>query len=627
MGQIFVDSVTKYFGAELLLDKITFTVGSRDRFGLVGSNGCGKTTLLRIIMSKLECEHGKVSFEGKSEIGYFSQNRSLDISSDTLIDYMWGGFKDAVEIWNRLIGISNQLEADPHNDNLINQLSKAQTEFDSHNGYETEHRIKRILSGLGFNKSDWIRSISSLSGGERSRLQLSRVLAKNPNTLILDEPTNHLDLKTVMWLEDFLDSYDGSVLVVSHDRFLLDRICNKIGFFENKKIKVFNGNYSKAKSLNELEKAQQTEEAIKQREFLEKADQYIRKFKRIGTPKALAKARQMESRVKKIKIIEEPEKEKDIALKIESSGRTGEIVFKTDDMGMSFGDNRLFEHANLELGRGQKVALIGANGAGKTTFLKILLGDLKPTHGSVWNGYNVAPVYLEQELANFDPNKTVLGELMKDTKLHIPQARDHLARFHFKGDDVFKKCSVLSGGEISRLILSKLALIESNFLVMDEPTNHLDIKARTAIEETLLQYNGTILIVSHDRYFIKQIGARIWDLNAGSIRDTRMQLDEFLAHKNTSSDIKISEKSSTEKSNRFSNTTLSKNKVKEIKNRISEIESQLTELSNELKTLEKIMSGDGANQLTSDDYQRYIDIQNKESELIKRWGDYTSQLE
>ncbi len=626
MGQLFVNAITKYFGAEMLLDNITFTVGSEDRFGLVGSNGCGKTTLLKIIMSELESDQGKISFEGKSTVGYFSQNQLLDVSINTMIDYMWEGFKDTVDTWNKMMIISKNLEKDPTNKTLINQLSRVQAEFDSKDGFETEHRIKRILTGLGFSKSDWNRPISSLSGGERSRLQLSRVLAGNPNTIILDEPTNHLDLKSVMWLEEFLSSYGGSVLIVSHDRFLLDRICNKIGFIENRKIKVFNGNYSKAKSLNELEKSQQAEEAIKQREFLAKADQYVNKFKRIGTPKALAKARQMESRVKRIEIIEEPEKEKDISLTIESSGRTGEVIFKTDNLEMSFDQKTLFKNVNLTLRRGQKVAIIGPNGSGKTTFLKLILGDLDPTNGSIWSGYNVAPVYLEQELANFNVNNSVLDEIMYKTELHIPEARNHLARFHFKGDDVFKKCNVLSGGEISRLILSKLALIESNFLIMDEPTNHLDIKARTAIEETLVNYNGTVLIVSHDRYFVKQINARIWHLNNRFIQDTRMQLDEFLKSKNDSNNTEDNITNHI-KSKQQSSNTLSKNRVREIKNRISAIESRLSELSAEQKTLESHMSGSSTDDLTTEDYKRYNEIQKEEQELMKQWEDHTTQLE
>jgi ATP-binding cassette, subfamily F, member 3 len=626
MGQLFVNAITKYFGAEMLLDNITFTVGSEDRFGLVGSNGCGKTTLLKIIMSELESDQGKISFEGKSTVGYFSQNQLLDVSINTMIDYMWEGFKDTVDTWNKMMIISKNLEKDPTNKTLINQLSRVQAEFDSKDGFETEHRIKRILTGLGFSKSDWNRPISSLSGGERSRLQLSRVLAGNPNTIILDEPTNHLDLKSVMWLEEFLSSYGGSVLIVSHDRFLLDRICNKIGFIENRKIKVFNGNYSKAKSLNELEKSQQAEEAIKQREFLAKADQYVNKFKRIGTPKALAKARQMESRVKRIEIIEEPEKEKDISLTIESSGRTGEVIFKTDNLEMSFDQKTLFKNVNLTLRRGQKVAIIGPNGSGKTTFLKLILGDLDPTNGSIWSGYNVAPVYLEQELANFNANNSVLDEIMYKTELHIPEARNHLARFHFKGDDVFKKCNVLSGGEISRLILSKLALIESNFLIMDEPTNHLDIKARTAIEETLVNYNGTVLIVSHDRYFVKQINARIWHLNNRFIQDTRMQLDEFLKSKNDSHNTEDNITNHI-KSKQQSSNTLSKNRVREIKNRISAIESRLSELSAEQKTLESHMSGSSTDDLTTEDYKRYNEIQKEEQELMKQWEDHTTQLE
>jgi ATP-binding cassette, subfamily F, member 3 len=628
MGQIFVNAVTKYFGAEKLLEDISFTVGTTDRFGLVGPNGCGKTTLLRILMGKLEYDSGKISFEGKSTVGYFSQNRSIDISEDSMIDYLRKGFSEIIDIWDKLIYTTKKLESNPHDESLIETLSKLQTEFEAGNGFEIDHRINKILMGLGFPAEDWDRPISSLSGGERSRLQLSRVLALSPDTLILDEPTNHLDLKSVMWLEDYLADYKGSVLLISHDRFLLDRICNKIGFIENRKIKVFRGNYTLSKQQNDIEKQLQGEEAKKQQEFLEKAKRYIAKFKRIGTPKASAKARQMESRVGRLEIVEEPMKEKDIKLQIKSTGRTGEVVFKTRNLGMSFENKELFSGINIELYRGQKVALVGANGTGKTTFLKLILEKLTPTAGSIWNGYSVSPTYLEQELASFDKENTILEEIMNDTKLHIPEARDHLARFHFTGDEVFKKCGVLSGGEISRLILSKLALIESNFLIMDEPTNHLDIKARTAIENTLRDYNGTILIVSHDRYFINQVGARIWDLSNNTISDTRMNLEEyFKSKKNTQTKPESVQKSEKTKIQKQEETPkLSKNRIREITEKIEVIEKELSGLANEKDELEARMSNTDSVKMSPEEFKRYSEIGNIEAELMSNWEELSSHL-
>ncbi|MEZ4812431.1 MAG: ATP-binding cassette domain-containing protein [Caldisericia bacterium] len=337
----------------------------------------------------------------------------------------------------------------------------------------------------------------------------------------------------------------------------------------------------------------------------------------------------MEARVKRMVLVEEPTKEKDIKLRIESTGRTGEIVFKTTDLGMSFGEKKLFSNSNLELKRGQKVALIGLNGTGKTTFLKMVLGKIKPTEGEIWDGYSVLPTYLEQELASFDKDNSVLDEIMKDTDLHIPEARNHLAKFDFTGDEVFKKCGVLSGGEISRLILSKLALIESNFLIMDEPTNHLDIKARTAIEDTLKDYNGTILIVSHDRYFISQVGARIWDLSGGQINDTKLTLEEYLSSKNKPIKQETddsSKKTEAEKVEKPKTSKLSKNKIREIEEKISIVEERLSSIAKEKNELERHMAGETDYQMGHDDFKRYTELNENESELLIEWEELSEQL-
>ncbi len=631
MGQIFVENIKKYFGERAVLDGVSFVLGKLDKLSLVGANGTGKTTLIKIIVGQMEPDAGKVTFEGGSTIGYFAQDRAIDASDESLFSFIRKGFESVTETADRLEQITQQVMASPGDERLLGKLARLQSEYEARGGYELDLRIERILSGLGFSKEHWQRPLSSLSGGERARLQLACVLASNPNTLILDEPTNHLDLDATIWLEDFLKDFPGSVLIVSHDRYLLDKVCTHTVMLNDGKSWNTQGNYTVSRQKLDLERRQTLEKLQEQKQFVEKATKFIKRFKGYGTEIATKRAKNMERRLERElekNVIEVPPQERQIKLNIESTGRAGEIVFKTKGLSKSFGEKRLFENAELEEKRGQKVALLGPNGCGKTTFLKIILGQEEPDAGSVWIGYNVEPVYLEQELGSFDPEATVMEEILHNSDLLPQEVRDHLATFLFFGEEVFKASKALSGGEISRLILAKLALIDANFLIFDEPTNHLDINARAALEDTIKNYKGTVFIVSHDRYFIKNIGATIWSFDDGVITDTRLILEEYL-EKRSSATPKLDKKQPESPAQKKQQTGPSKNQVRAMQEDLVKMEQDIAKLELEKTELEKMMAEGYFYHLgdqTKTKLARYEEVKTQIDFLLHQWSELSVKL-
>lgn len=627
MGSILVNGIKKYFGIEAVIEDASFNIGTYDRVSLIGQNGCGKSTLIKILMGEIEPDGGSFLFEPNKRIGYFAQDRTIDNSEKTVISYIREAFEKIDEIAGKLDKLHKAIETRTDDQELLAKLEKLHHEYEALGGYELDHRLDRILTGLGFTKADWTRPIVSLSGGERSRLYLSRILASEPDTLVLDEPTNHLDLDSIMWLEEFLVNFNGSVLVVSHDRFLLDKVCPKTIILMGGKTYQYHCNFTQARQQYQQERELEMYKLDEQKEFLDRAKRYIQRFKGIGTEIASKKAKSMERRVGRLEDVNVRPKEDFITLDINSTGRSGEIVFRTKNLSKSFENKKIIENVNIELKYGQKVALMGPNGCGKTTFLKMMMGDSEPTSGEVWVGPSVDSIYLEQELGGFAPEKTVLKELMDSSDLNIPEARDHLATFLFTGDDVFKKCNVLSGGETSRLIMSKLALISANFLVFDEPTNHLDINARMALEDTLKRYRGSILFVSHDRYFIKNVNARIWVLEDNGIRDTQMNLEQYLESKQ----VAKSEKPRTQKIEKPpQKPILSKNRLRTIKEDIEKIEKMLSDLEAEKLQLEQSMANSdfyNRGQRTVEDMDRYEMIKKEIPDIEKQWEEMSEHLE
>ncbi|MBR6557884.1 MAG: ABC-F family ATP-binding cassette domain-containing protein [Clostridia bacterium] len=513
------------FGEDTVLSSVTFSVGEGDRVGVVGVNGSGKSTLFKIISGELDSDAGEVFISKGKTVGILHQNDAFKINEngdDSVIGQMLAAFPNLLRLEDELTDIERQMaESDPDTAaRLGGRYAEKSRVFSELGGLEFRSRCRSILLKTGFDESMFAMSVSLLSGGQRTRLALARLLASSPDILLLDEPTNHLDTATLEWLEEFLGSYRNTVMVISHDRYFLDKVTNKTLELEYSGAKLYGGNYTAytEKKAADLESARHAYN-VQQKEIA-RLEAYIEQQRRWNRERNIIAAESREKAIERMEKVEKPkEAPKAMKFSINSSGVSGNDVLSLRRLGMRFGDKVLFENADLEVKRGDKLFFVGPNGCGKSTLLKIILSQLTPTSGESELGYNVTIGYYDQENQNLDPSNTVLDELWNEypdrTQTEI---RNTLARFLFKGDDIERKVGVLSGGERARLTLSKLMLSKMNLLVLDEPTNHLDIPSREALEAALTEFDGTIIAVSHDRYFIDRLASKIADFDHGSLK-------------------------------------------------------------------------------------------------------------
>ncbi len=507
--------IHKSFNDQIIFSDATFHINEGERAALVGSNGAGKTTLLRIIVGELPADGGEITTAKDKTIGYLPQQQGYH-SEKSIYEELLAVKKDIVELDQNIRAIEQQM---PHVsgselESLLEKYHRLQTEFEAKDGYACKSQIMGIINGLGFNGSDVDQCINTLSGGQKTRVALGKLLLLEPDLLILDEPTNHLDLSSIEWLENYLANYKGSVLIVSHDRYFLDRIAEKVIEVDHGKITVFSGNYSdyakkKEQLRNNLRKQYENyERTVKHQEAV------IEKLRSFNREKSIRRAESREKMLDKLTPVEKPA-EQDKTIHFELS--PDDVLF-VEDFAKSFGENHLFEHVTFDLRRGQRAAIIGKNGTGKTTLLKILCQELPPDRGSAKFGTNVEIGYYDQEHNVLHEDKTIFDEIHDDyPDLNNTKIRNVLAAFLFTGDDVYKKISLLSGGEKGRVSLAKLMLSKATLLFLDEPTNHLDIESKEILEEALNNYTGTVLFVSHDRYFIQKTATKILDLTGNAL--------------------------------------------------------------------------------------------------------------
>ena len=503
----------KYYGDELVLQEVSAHVGPTDRIGLVGPNGAGKTTLLKILAGKESADQGSVSYSKDYTIGYLTQ--SLQPTKTTLLEYLKEPFAEQLSLIEDLRTVEKELGTSSPGlslDRLLERYAKLQARFEHLGGYDYAVRVRSVAGGLGFREEDLDRDLDSFSGGERMRISLGRLLLSRPSLLVLDEPTNYLDIEGVQWLEGFLSTSARAFIVVSHDRYFLDKVATRIWELHNHRLHQYQGNYSQYLPQRALRRAQQEEAWQKQKAEEERLGAFIRKFG-AGT-----RARQAKSREKKLEqlpkvegVFEDPR----LSFSFQPRRRSGNNIVFLENVGKTFPEKTVLQGITAKIKRGQRIALLGANGSGKSTLLKILAGKLDFSGRLRW-GTGVETGYFSQEI-RFAAQKTVLEELYEEQGQDFGVLRSVLARFLFSGDEVFKKTDVLSAGERNRLALVKLLLHRSNFLLLDEPTNHLDVFAREALEDALGDFGGTILFVSHDRYFIDKIANRVWLLEQGRL--------------------------------------------------------------------------------------------------------------
>ncbi len=515
-----VSNVSKSFGTNPILDGVSFNVNRGDRIGIVGSNGAGKTTLLSIIAGELQPDSGDIYISPEESLGYLRQKNNI-FAQAHVYDELLSVFSEIIEKEKRFKEISSLMAKEKDAsalELLMKEYNALALELEHSHSFSYESQVKGMLTRMSFGEEYYHKEISTLSGGERTRLALAALLLKQPSLLLLDEPTNHLDAETLGWLEQFLSNYRGSLLIVSHDRYFLDKTVNRIFELENETLTAYKGNYSAYASMKKERLGYDLKHYIHQMREIERQEDMIRRLAQHKTEKLAKRAKSVQKRLDRMDRPQKPGFDRDpMSLHFKENYPSGNDVLFVRNLSMSYGKNTLFENLNLHIRKGEKVCLVGANGIGKTTFLNILTEKFPPGSGEFQYGQNVQKAYYDQQQALLHKDHTVLEEIHGDYRLYSQsQLRGFLGRFNFHGDDVYKKVEDLSGGERAKLSLLKLMLSGANFLIMDEPTNHLDIQAKEAFEDAVLDFPGTVLIVSHDRYLLSKIPERIIELTRDS---------------------------------------------------------------------------------------------------------------
>ena len=512
-------NISKSYGIDEILKDVTLSINEGDRVGIIGANGEGKSTLFKILSKQLSFDDGEIFIDKNKTLGYLAQHLDLD-TKNTIYNEMLLVFSDLIRLEEKLLDLENKMnepydesKADYHN-KIINDYNTSQELYSHRGGYTYKGEINKVLKGLGFSEEDFDKEISKLSGGQKTRVALCKLLLLSPDILLLDEPTNHLDLEAIEWLEEYLKSYKGTILVISHDRFFLDSVTNRTFKVINGHVNCYNASYTKFLELREKDYESQLKAYNLQQAEIKRQEAIIEKFRSFNREKSIRAAESREKALDRMEKIDAPDEEKGPAkIKFETSVKSGYDVLHAENLSKSFGDKHLFSNLSLDLKRGEKIALIGENGRGKTTFFNILMDKIKPDSGVKVLGTNVNIGYYDQEQSNLCEDKTIIDEVWDDfPELTTSQVRGALATFLFTGEDVFKTINKLSGGEKCRINLLKLMLSRSNLLLLDEPTNHLDILSREALEDAILSYDGTLIVISHDRYFLNKVINRIVEL-------------------------------------------------------------------------------------------------------------------
>lgn len=509
------NNITKTFGTDTILSDCSFHIEEREKAAIVGPNGAGKSTLLKIIMGRLPADDGTVTISKDKTLGYLAQHQNLS-SDGTIYDELLSVKKDIIALEEKIRETEQQMKnaTGEQLDTLLDLYTKMNHQFELENGYAYQSEIVGVLKGLGFTEDDFSLPVSTLSGGQKTRVALGKLLLSKPDIILLDEPTNHLDMESIRWLENYLLGYNGSVIIVAHDRYFLDRIVTKIIEIENTHVTVFSGNYTAYADKKKILRNMQLKEYLNQQREIKHQQEVITKLKQFNREKSIKRAESREKMLDKLEVVDKPAEINDkMNIELNPSIISGNDVLSVSHLSKAFDDNTLFTDISFDIKRGERVALIGNNGTGKTTILKIINDILPADSGEIKLGSKVTIGYYDQEHHVLDPDKTLFDELQDAyPDLNNTQIRNTLAAFLFTNDDVFKYIRDLSGGERGRVSLAKLMLSNANFLILDEPTNHLDMVSKEILENALNSYTGTVLYVSHDRYFINTTATRIIEL-------------------------------------------------------------------------------------------------------------------
>lgn len=526
-------NISKAFGTTQILQSVSFHVNDREKAAIVGINGAGKSTLLKIIMGELSADEGEVILAKGSTIGYLAQHQNLT-SEATIYDEMLTVKQDIIDLNHSIRTLEQEMKnaSGEELNAMLNRYTRLTHEFESKNGYAYQSEVTGILKGLGFTEDEFDKKIDTLSGGQKTRIALGKLLLSKPDIILLDEPTNHLDLISIAWLETFLLNYDGAVIVVAHDRYFLDKVVSKVIELDNTKCQTFLGNYSDYAYKKSQQREALLKQYLNQQQEIKRQEEVIAKLRSFNREKSIRRAESREKMLAKIERVEKPVEHSQMHFNLEPRIVSGNDVLQITGLSKAYGDLKLFEDISFEIKRGEKVAIIGNNGTGKTTILKIICDQVAADKGEVKIGSKVHIGYFDQEQQELDPEKTLFDEI-QDAYPHMDNTavRNTLAAFLFTDDDVFKRIKDLSGGERGRVSLAKLMLSEANLLLLDEPTNHLDITSKEILENVINNYSGTVLYVSHDRYFINKTATRILDLTEQTLLNYIGNYDYYLEKK------------------------------------------------------------------------------------------------
>ena len=524
-------NINKAFGTDVILRNASFHIEDREKAAIVGINGAGKSTLLKIIIGEMEADSGEVVLAKGKTIGYLAQHQDLN-SDHSIYQELLTVKQDVIDLEERIRELEAQMKelSGAALETALDQYTRLSHEFELKNGYAYKSEVVGVLKGLGFEEEEFEKQVNTLSGGQKTRVSLGKLLLSHPDLIMLDEPTNHLDMNSIAWLETFLLNYDGAVLVVAHDRYFLNRIATKIIEIDAGEVTSFQGNYTDYAAKKAMLREARMNAWLNQQREIRHQEEVIQKLKSFNREKSIKRAESREKMLDKMEVLEKPsEVRSEMHITLEPKVVSGNDVLTVEGLSKAFGSQTLFTDLSFEVKRGERVALIGNNGTGKTTILKILNGLLEADSGSFTLGSKVKIGYYDQEHHVLHPEKTLFEEISDAyPDLDNTTIRSTLAAFLFTGDDVFKRIAELSGGERGRVSLAKLMLSEANFLILDEPTNHLDIVSKEILEQALNRYTGTVLYVSHDRYFINSTATRILDLTGGQLVNYIGNYDYYL---------------------------------------------------------------------------------------------------
>lgn len=528
------NNISKSYGTTVILDKVSFHVNEREKVAIVGINGAGKSTLFKIIMNEISSDEGDVIFSKGCSVGYLAQHQDL-ATDNTIYEEVLSIKADVIRMEEQIRSLELEMKSvtGVELDRLLNTYTRLTHEFELKNGYAYKSEVIGVLKGLGFTEDEFDKKVSTLSGGQKTRVSLGKLLLSNPDLILLDEPTNHLDMESIAWLETFLVNYNGSVIVIAHDRYFLNKVVTKVVELENTKATVFEGNYTDYATKKEQLRETMIHHYLNQQKEIKHQEEVIAKLKSFNREKSIKRAESREKMLNKIERLDKPVTlNAEMNIQLEPNIMSGNDVLTVKGLKKSFGNHLLFEDLDFEIKRGEKIAIIGNNGTGKTTILKIINQIIQADAGEIKPGAKVHIGYYDQEHHVLNMNKTIFDEI-QDTYPYLDntRVRNVLAAFLFTGDDVFKLIKDISGGERGRVSLAKLMLSDANFLILDEPTNHLDIVSKEILENAIKNFTGTVLYVSHDRYFINRTATRILDLTHGKLLNYIGNYDYYLEKK------------------------------------------------------------------------------------------------